>query len=211
LPQHDLPNVDSQHVLTRNFSSSIIEQLLIDADAADQAVIAYFYFTFNDPAKQKCEGLLRSLILQLSNSKPGTAELLSELHNDCEKGKRQPTFSELTGLLKGMLECLPPTYITLDALDECTDRERLLSLLKDLTTWPGANIHILVTSREEKDIKNVLKTLATAAVNIRGSGVDADIEKYIDERLYADDKLAKWQGDDRNEIRSVIAQGSQGM
>src|ERR1700761_6927082 len=58
-----------------------------------------------------------------------------------------------TGLLKGTLECLPPTYITLDALDECTDRDRLLSLLKDLTTWPGTNIHILVTSRDESTLR----------------------------------------------------------
>ena len=88
---------------------------------------------------------------------------------------------ELTRLLKGTLECLPPTYIILDALDECTDRECLLPLLKDLRTWSGMNVHFLVTSREEEDIKIALKMLATASVNIRGCGVDADIEKYIDE------------------------------
>jgi hypothetical protein len=210
-PQHSLPIIDLQHLLTRDFSSSIIEQLLIDTGAANQAVIVHFYFTFNDPTKQKCEGVLRSLVFQLSNSHPGTAEVLSNLHKDCDNGKRQPTFSELTGLLKGTLECLPPTYIILDALDECTDRECLLPLLKDLRTWSGMNVHFLVTSREEEDIKIALKMLATASVNIRGCGVDLDIEKYIDERLRADDKLTKWQGEDRNEIRSTLAKGAQGM
>jgi ribosomal protein L12E/L44/L45/RPP1/RPP2 len=114
-------------------------------------------------------------------------------------------------MLKEMLESLLSTYITLDALDECTDREDLLSLLKDISIWSRKNIQILVTSREDKDIKDALNTLTTTSVNIQGSGIEADIEKHIDERLHKYDKLVKWQGEDRSEIRSNIAQGAQGM
>jgi hypothetical protein len=138
-------------------------------------------------------------------------QLLSKLHDDCQNGKRQPNIRELAGLLKAMLESLPNTNLILDALDECTNRECLLSLLRDISTCSGTNINILATSREEKDIKDALTTLATTSLSIQGPGVDADIEMYIDERLLSDVKLARWKGDDRNEIRSTIAQKAQGM
>jgi hypothetical protein len=124
---------------------------------------------------------------------------------------RQPTISELTGLLKEMLESLPSMYLILDALDECTDREDLLWLLKDINMWSQTNTRILVTSREERDIKHALNAFATTSISIQGWGVDADIYKYIEERLLSDPKLARWKGDDRREITSTISQRSQGM
>jgi hypothetical protein len=92
---------------------------------------------------------------------------------------RQPTINELTGLLKEILESIPSMYLILDALDECTDREDLLWLLKDINMWSQTNTHILVTSREERDIKHALKAFVTTSISIQGSGVDADIYKYI--------------------------------
>jgi ribosomal protein L12E/L44/L45/RPP1/RPP2 len=194
-----------------HFSSSIIEKTLLDTGSDSDVVVAYFYFTFNDPAKQTCDSLLRSLIFQILSSRSTSEKSLSRLHNDCHGGMRQPTISELTGLLKEMLESIPSMYLILDALDECTDREDLLRLLKDINMWSQTNTRILVTSREEQDIKHALKAFATTSISIQGSGVDADIYKYIEERLLSDPKLARWKGDDRREITSTISQSSQGM
>ena len=198
-------------ILTYIFSSSIIEQILLDDRSSNQAVVAYFYFTFSDPNKQTCNSLLRSLILQISTSHPGPGDHLSELYRECQKWNRQPTINELTVLLKNMLESLAGTYLILDALDECTDRESLLYLLKSIRMSVKTNTRILVTSREEKDIRDVLTQVVTKPISIQGAGVDADIRKYIDERLLSDVKLARWKGDDLKEIKSTISQGAQGM
>jgi hypothetical protein len=86
-----------------------------------------------------------------------------------------------------------------------------LRLLKGINMWSQTNTRILVTSREEQDIKHALKAFATTSISIQGSGVDADIYKYIEERLLSDPKLARWKGDDCREITSTISQSSQGM
>ena len=208
---HHLCDISLLQILTNIFSSSIIEHILLHDVPSNQAIVAYFYFTFSDPTKQTCNSVLRSLILQTSAGHPTFGDLLSKLHNDCQNGKRQPTINELTGLLKEMLEYLPCTYIVLDALDECTDREELLCLLKNLSICTQKNVCILVTSREEKDIKDALNQVATKSISIQGAGVDADISKYINERLLGDAKLARWKGDDLEEIKSTISQGAQGM
>ena len=203
--------IDLYQILTNICSSSIIEQMLLQDGPPNRVVVAYFYFTFSDPTKQTCSSVLRSLNLQISAGHPAAGDLLSKLYNDCQNGNRQPTINELTGLLRKMLESLPCTYLLLDALDECTDREELLCLLKNLKIWAQTNVCILVTSREEKDIRDALNEAATKSISIRGSGVDADISKYIDERLLGDAKLARWKGDDLEEIKSTISQGAQGM
>ena len=56
-------------------------------------------------------------------------------------------------------------YLVFDALDECPKGEKrheLLDLITEIRSWPSSKCHLLVTSREEVDIKQVLTPLLTA-------------------------------------------------
>jgi hypothetical protein len=77
-----------------------------------------------DAAKRNIRGLLTSLLLQLVDDSDRCWDLLSQLHKACRDGSEQPSEAKLAQCLKSMLD-LPgqhPTYIIVDALDECPNR-----------------------------------------------------------------------------------------
>lgn len=90
---------------------------------------------------------------------------------------------------------LEDTYIILDALDECAERDELLTDLEAIISWEDASLHVLTTSRREKDIEEVLTTLSDTRnrISIQSALVNADIRTYIHYRLQIDRKLKKWQ------------------
>lgn len=87
---------------------------------ADSAfAFAYFYFDFNDNQKQCCETLIRSLVLQLSTNSLSIPDALNDLFNQSQDGLQQPKIDTLTRTLRAMLGSSQPTFVVLDALDEC--------------------------------------------------------------------------------------------
>ena len=117
--------------------------------------------------------------------------------------------------LHSMMASLGDTYIILDALDECAEREELLMDLKEIISWEGVNSHVLATSRRERDIEDELKTWSNSRnwINIQSTLVEADIRTYIHDRLQVDRKLRRWQ---RNremqlEIENMLMKKADGM
>jgi hypothetical protein len=149
---------------------------------------AYFYFDFNDKERQKHDNLIRFLIAQLyvQNAKPPQA--LEALYAVNQNGQRQPSYEGLVETLKAVLGLSLKTYVIIDALDECADREELLELVQEMNEL--RTVQILVTSRKEKDIEEVLKTLVTCQVCIQDAQLD-DIQLHIRHQLKNDRKLKK--------------------
>ena len=123
--------------------------------------VAYFYFDFNNSDKQTTEKLIRSLIVQLLAQCQQSSESLQSAYSRSQNGQNQPTIEDLTMFLHQMLENFNGSYILLDALDECTDREGLLEFIKVLMDWNIHGIHVLATSRKEHDIGTSLEPLVT--------------------------------------------------
>jgi hypothetical protein len=71
------------------------------------------------------------------------------------------------------------TYIVVDALDECTERDELLRLINEIVGWDLGSLHILATSRKERDIEDRLKCLVSPQIHIQSALVDSDIESYV--------------------------------
>jgi hypothetical protein len=100
---------------------------------------------------------------------------LSPLFNAWQWHAKTPD-DDLTKCLRQMLSVLAehPTYIVMDALDECPDdsgwpktpREEALDVVRDLVGLPLPNLRICVTSRPEVDIKSVLNPLTIYAVSL---------------------------------------------
>lgn len=103
------------------------------------------------------------------------------------------------------------TYILLDALDECTDREDLLEFIETLTGWSIDSLHVLTTSRKKNDISLSLEPLVSCQLRIQSALVDADIRVYILERLANDRKLKRLPVEIQKEIEVVLMRGAKGM
>jgi hypothetical protein len=100
--------------------------------------------------------------------------------------------SEFISTLRQMIQNF--TFIVLDALDECTDIQELLEMIKEMVGWKG-KLHILTTSRKERDIEEHFKTLISEkdTVCIQNAFVDEDICAYVRGRLQSDLDLARWR------------------
>lgn len=192
-------------------SSTIIEDVLQHYHEDVESSIAYFYFDFNDPAKRQHDKLVRSLVSQLSMQSPEGMRELQQLYLNCQHGQRQPTGDALVTILGQLLAGRDHVYVVLDALDECQSRDDLMGLIQIIAERHLGSLHLMVTSRKERDIEDALEPLVTGEVCIESAVVDADIQIHIRERLLRDPKLRKWPSPVQLEIELALMQSAHGM
>jgi hypothetical protein len=196
-------------------SSTILQDLLRHCDSNPEHIVIYFYFDFNNSEKQDVVRMLRSLVYQLSWQAAEVPASLRALFSSCKDGKRQPPLDALLQAVRQIIQQLPQVYIMLDALDECTERTELMETLETIAGWKLLNMHLLVTSRRERDIESSLKGFVDLqnGICLQVEVVDKDIEQYVRQRLSDDKGLNKWGKDIalRHEIESALMKGSKGM
>jgi hypothetical protein len=178
-------------------------------------VTAYFYFDFNDTQKQDPELMLRSLLCQLLQSSVGILKGVDALFSSCENGKRQPPLHTLLEVTRQAMQEFTQVYVILDALDECTQRSELMTMLKTVAGWQLDNLHLLVTSRKERDIETCLENYVREedAICLQRDVVDQDIQRYVQQRLRDKKSLAKWTKDAAisQEVEDALMRGAHGM
>jgi hypothetical protein len=196
-------------------SSTVVENVLQHCANGLETAVAYFYFVFNDREKQSSELMVRSLICQLSQKCTTVPAALEALFASCNDGSSQPSLYGLLDVLREMIRTFPQSFIVLDALDECEDRSELMTIIESIAGWQLEKLHILVTSRRERDIENTLEMLVHPGdiTDLRAEVVDKDIEAYIEHRLNVDKNLRKWQKNPeiRREIEGALMEKAKGM
>jgi hypothetical protein len=196
-------------------SSTILQNVYQYCANDPGKVVAYFYFDFNDPQKRLPELMVRSLISQLSQQCIKVPTALEALSSSCDNGHRHPSLDSLLEVLQQIIEDFPHSYVILDALDECTNRTELMDILERVAGWRVEKLHVLVTSRKERDIESSLECFVDQqnSVNVQNDLVDKDIQTYIRQRLSDDKILRKWQKDNdiRQEIETSLMKGAHGM
>jgi hypothetical protein len=87
-----------------------------------------------------------------------------------------------------MTRTFDETYIILDALDECRERQELLDDIETFAEWRTERLHILATSRREKEIEERIEPLIhdQGRICIQSALVNDDIRAYTHERLQTD-------------------------
>ena len=183
--------------------------------------MAYFYFDFRDVDKQGLSNLLSSLLIQLSASSDPCCDILSQLYISYKRGELKPNDRAMVKCLKEMLTLEPqaPTYIVMDALDECpivttipSPREEVLEFVDELVGLHLPNVHICVTSRPEHDIQTVFKDLAPRAVSLHDeSGQQEDIVNYVTCFVRADRKVRRWLEEDKDLFIKTLSEKADGM
>ncbi|RYN60627.1 hypothetical protein AA0117_g13049 [Alternaria alternata] len=196
-------------------SSTIIEHLLQHCYDDTSVVTAYFYFDFNDTQKQDPELMLRSLLCQLLQRSVVIPKGVDALFSSCENGQRKPSSHALLQVIKEAAQEFTHVYVVLDALDECAQRSELMDMLETVAEWQLDNLHLLMTSRKERDIERSLEGYIKEqdAVCLQRDVVDQDIQRYVQQRLHDDKSLAKWNKDAavRQEIEVALMRRACGM
>ena len=183
--------------------------------------MAYFYFDFRDVDKQKLRNLLPSLLIQLSARSNPCCDILSRLYSSHDRGVRKPNDRAMIECLKEMLtlEAQGPTYIIIDALDECpitstipSPREEVLEIADEIVSVHLPNVHICVTSRPEHDIQAVLKDLTQHAVSLHDeSGQQQDISNYVASFVHTDRNIRRWREEDKDLVIKILSEKADGM
>jgi hypothetical protein len=127
-----------------------------------------------------------------------------------------------------MIECLKemlildmqwPTYIIMDALDEClnlstipSQREEVLEFVDELVGLHLSNLHICVTSRPESDIQAFLGPLNPRPVSIHDeSGQQEDIANYVGSFVHSDRRMRRWREEDKDLVVKTLSEKADGM
>ena len=196
-------------------SSTVLENIFQYCDQHPGYAAAYFYFDFNDVQKQDPERMVRSLVVQLSTQADDIPSSLDRLYSSHDDGKRPPALEELLKVLCAVIQQYGQVYIVLDALDECNQRPELVEMLETVADWKIPNLHLVMTSRREKDIESCLEAFVNPKniVCLQRDVVDKDIQQYVRQRLSDDKNLAKWRNDTalQQEIENTLVGGSKGM
>lgn len=155
---------------------------LYEKNSSDIGVgIAYVFCNFKRTAEQTVEGLLSSLLKQLSERKPSLPKEVEFLYNTHKTKRTRPSIHELSENLQSVIDAYSKVYLVIDALDECQisndTRDKFLSVLFRIQSKTYTNI--LATSRFNLDVQD--RFGQSVVLEIRAS--EDDIQRYISENM----------------------------
>jgi len=188
-----------------------------------KALVAYFYFDFREVNKQKPQDALPSLLIQLSARSGPCCDILSQLYSSHDRGLWTPNDRAMIGCLKDMLSAnaqFPtPTYIIMDAIDECpltssvsSPREEVLEFVDELVGLQLPNVHICVTSRPELDIRVILEPLTSHPISLHDqTGQMQDIADYVSSFVHSDRRMRRWRDEDKDLVIKTLPEKADGM
>ncbi|KAJ8109574.1 hypothetical protein OPT61_g7362 [Boeremia exigua] len=138
-------------------STAILQDLLESCNSRSNGVSAHFYFEFHSEQTKRPDTFLRSLICQLSQNCVQMPASLDTLFALRDNGHGLPSLQTLLGVLRQMILEFPQVFLLVEALDECTQRPELMQVLATIAGWRLQNLHLLMTSRAEQEIKSFLE------------------------------------------------------
>ena len=203
-------------------SSAIIEDIR-KMRKHGSALVAHYYFDFNDATKRDISGLLASLLSQLSSSSDHFREMLYELYKTSSDRFERPKASALEKCLRTMVELpgQPPIFIIVDALDECPSitglpsaRGEVLDFVENLARSNNPNLFICITCRHEQDIQTVLNGLTSESSHVslhEESGQRDDITKYVRHVVDTNRDMQAWPKGDKELIVNTLSRRAGGM
>ncbi|KAI7345806.1 hypothetical protein KC354_g14537 [Hortaea werneckii] len=188
--------------------ASIIDSLQQFCSKDPARSLAFFFFDFNDAAKQDPDIMVKSLLsqcLERCTKIPNAAKCLSITASE----------QQILDALRDTMEALPMPFVILDALDECKNRERLFEILEEMQSWGNKSLHVTVTSRKEVEIDDALEDLVLPKNKtcLESHLVDEDIRTYVHERLTQDKAFRRWQRepDIQEEIEQTLGKQACGI
>ncbi|KAJ7939563.1 hypothetical protein B0H13DRAFT_2300244 [Mycena leptocephala] len=169
--------------------------------------VPVFYFNAMFHPLVRCQEMRGG---RVSARGPSPDTILNKLWCSYSDGQDLPTDTALISdaLIPILKEFTEPVYIVLDALDECSERDRLLTTITTILDTDLPNVHLLLTSRPE--VPRTSTKLAKRAVLLSLQNFTRqDIESYLTEQLSHFDY--DWSAERQGEIRGSLLNSGSGM
>ena len=182
-------------MLTRPRSSTIITNLQT-THSSPFDIVLFFFCDHRDESKMTLKGLLMNLTRQLFHYSEGSARRAKRIYDEKARDSER-TFNdhEYLSLLQACLNDFRHIFIVVDALDEASEKEEIAESIGQIlrTTSQGADfggciVKILLTSREDAQVRRVLRQYEPLRVTLDENGIQEDIEHFIAHTIHA--KLA---------------------
>ena len=150
--------VITEHHIGKTFlCNSILEYLQKMAQANESIYILYAFPTYDGTGGNTMVAIIRSLLYQLCHANKSLIPAVNKEHD--ARHSRSLPLNTWGKLLETFICGSEPVYIILDGLDECDESERKQLLRTILGLWQNCpNLHLLVASRKEVDIRRELET-----------------------------------------------------
>lgn len=161
---------------------------------------AFAFLRHDSSSSTRALTVLNSLIFQLA----GQQEDLQAAVINLPLGHIKSDLKAGEALLKGLLDCAGTTYLVIDGIDEIDEVERghLLRTMCNLAQQ-CPDMRILLSSRQEADIKSILEPVSTSIrVDERNK---QSIKAFVDARRTQLFNSSQFPDTDRDEITSAFS------
>lgn len=195
-------------------ASKLVESLKADRNRS----VAYYFGTHESSTTHGFNGIVRSWLAQLTRCYGWEAV---EAAYDDSMNEDKPL--DAWAILRSMLTRNASTYLVLDGLDEVEDRNgkyntsvRADFLRTLLGTIRGTVTHLLIISRYEQDIEQVLSgrnpegeyvTIVQSEIQLQQTAVD--IKRVAQHRVST--TFPAWTGEQRNNVVADLVKRADGM
>ena len=174
-------------LISRDTSSLVVDRLC-DQARGQNIAITCFYFDFAARKEQSATSMLGSLLKQMVSGMETVPDEISRAFQEQKKaiGGCGPQLADIVKMLQAITSS-HPTFICIDALDECVGVQRfkvLDSLNQVLEKSPGTRIFMTGRPHIRPEIE---KRLARRAISLSVSPSKGDITTYLHARLGEDE------------------------
>ena len=137
--------------------------------------------------------------------------VLVNLYAHCGNGHQEPTLGDLQNTLQRILGGFSSSFIILDALDECTERQKLLNWIQTFILGKDMDLglHFIVTSLSEQEIEDNLKSYDQ--IDLVEESKNHDLVAYLDHQLGNDSDLQKWKSGTQEQIKLTLMKKADGV
>ena len=175
-------------MLTNRGGSSLVVDRLCNVARGQNAGISCFYFDFAAQKEQSAATMLGSLVKQMVSGMEAIPEEILRAFQEQKitLGGSRPQLVDLVKMLQ-VIASSQPTFICIDAVDECAggERFRILESLKEIIeeSW-GARIFVTGRPHVRAEIES---RLAGHVASISLTPTRGDITRYLRVRLSYDE------------------------
>ena len=194
-------------VLTCGGTSSLVVDELCDMARERNIAVSCFYVDFAARKEQSPTNILGSLLKQIVGGLEKIPEEISQTFQEHKKmiGGRGLRVAEIVKMLQTVTS-LQPTFICVDALDECVERHRpeiLDSLRQILEKSPNTRIFLTGRQHVRGEIsRNLGERVTVLSIQLNSD----DIMRYIRMRLSKDTDLYRMDSGLEGEIIKSITE-----
>ncbi|KXX73563.1 Vegetative incompatibility protein HET-E-1 [Madurella mycetomatis] len=187
--------------------SSIIIDNLLESASNHALPIAFFYFDYQDQSTQTPTTVLPSILRHLLENIDHIPPSVSSAYETLQPRGKPPVY-ECERLIGEIAKAVGPTYIIIDALDECSSEHRttFLRSLDNLSHTHG--LRLLVTSRPHfSDITHTFRRHPQIKIEAQ----EEDIRTYLRHELVRRDISSMADGDFVERLVQRLTEGADGM